>query len=140
MEEIIFYIACFLMGTLGFIISTAMIMKQIKKTKGLSNICSPKTYFQDDWFIVVITYAVIFMALIGLYYIPESLFENQWAQLLTLGGFATIGYNANDIASKAFSVATKRILSAIDYKTTELDKSNGTLDQPTPAILPTDSK
>jgi hypothetical protein len=120
--------------------STAMIMKQIKKTMEKTNVYSPKSYFQDDWFIVVITYCSIFMSLIGLYYLPDSLFKNQWAQVLTIAGFGTIGFNANHIASAFFSVATKRILDAIDYKTTEFDKANGTLDQPTPAILPKDSK
>ena len=56
--------------------------------------------------------------------------DNDLAILLA---FATIGYSGSDIASRLFSVVNSRINGAIDYKTTQADKANGTENTPTVA-------
>lgn len=132
--NITFYLACFAMGTFGFIISTAMIMRSLSKKAKMSNVAYlPSQYFKDDWFIFVITYGVIFSMLIAMAYVPGSILKNDWALIITLGLFSLIGYNANDIASRFYSVANQKLNSAIDYKTTIADTQTGNLDTPTPA-------
>lgn len=129
-----FYLSCFVMGTFGLIISTAMIMRSLSKKAKLSNVIyKPSCYFKDDWFIFIITYGVIGSMLIAMAYVPGTILKNDWALLITLGLFSLVGYNANDIASRFYSVANQKLNNAIDYKTTIADQSTGTLENPTPA-------
>lgn len=129
-----FYLSCFAMGTFGLIISTAMIMRSLSKKARLSNVIyNSLGYFKDDWFIFVITYGVIGSMLIAMAYVPGTILKNDWALLITLGLFSLVGYNANDIASRFYSVANQKLNSAIDYKTTIADQTTGTTENPTPA-------
>ncbi len=54
------------------------------------------------------------------------------AVLVTI--FSTVGYVGIDIALKYFGATSQRINRAIDSKTTDADRVNGTLDKPTPAV------
>lgn len=132
-----FYLNCLFMGTIGWLISALMIIKsQTTKFKKANLIYSPSAYFKEDWMTIGITYAVIAACMIAMYYIPEKAFVSDWANLVILSLFITIGYNANDMASRFFSVVNKRFNAAIDYKTNIADEQAGTLGTPTPADLP----
>ena len=47
-------------------------------------------------------------------------------------GFAFIGYTGSDVLNRVFSVANKKLNSAIDYKTNIADGATGNLEKPTP--------
>jgi hypothetical protein len=46
--------------------------------------------------------------------------------------FLTLGYMGQDFLLRFLSRTSKEMKDAIDYKTTQADKANGTLDKPTP--------
>lgn len=122
------------MGLLGTALSTMAVLYSLtKKAKSANVIFSVKGYFITDWFAPVISVIAIFMALIALPYLPAAWKNNPGIIILI---FATIGYSGNDLVSRFFSVVNSRINGAIDYKTTQIDTINNTLDKPTPAAPP----
>lgn len=50
--------------------------------------------------------------------------------------YTTIAYMGQDFLFSALSRTSKEVRAGIDYKTTIADKSTGTLDNPTPIVLP----
>ena len=46
--------------------------------------------------------------------------------------FTTVAYMGQDLALRVLGRTSKEIRAAIDYKTTQADTANGTLDKPTP--------
>jgi hypothetical protein len=64
----------------------------------------------------------------GLFMLQTSVFYEMF--LLTVS--ATIGYSGMDIALRFFGKTTGLIKNAIDYKTTQADRANGTENEPTP--------
>ena len=127
-----FPVAFILMGVLGLILSTILILQSLKKkAKSANVIFTVSGYFRDDWFTPVGSVISIMMAYILMPYAPEG-----WSDGVQLVVSAAIGYLGSDIPSRVFSVVSKRINAAIDYKTTIADTQTGNLDAPTPAAKP----
>ncbi len=53
-------------------------------------------------------------------------------EIFLMSVFATVGYSGMDIALRFFGKTNSLINNAIDYKTTQADAANGTLNEPTP--------
>lgn len=124
-----FPLQCGIVGFLGLIISTLIILRNMSAKAKLSNVIfSSKQAIKDDWFTPVISVSGLALALVLLPYAKP-----EWPKLMILGFFALLGYSGNDLISRIFSVANKKINSAIDYKTTIADTQTGNLDAPTPA-------
>ena len=127
-----FSVAFVLMGVLGLVLSTILILQSLsKKAKAANVIFTVTGYFRDDWFTPIGSVVSILMAYILLPYAPKG-----WSEGIQLLVSGTIGYLGSDIPSRIFSVVNKRINAAIDYKTTIADTQTGTLDAPTPAVKP----
>lgn len=125
------YLNCFLIALLGLLLSMLMSMRALKIKAKLANVeFFPKKYFQDEWISILISLVVIGIFLMFLPWVfnwkPEVI-------KFSMPIFATVGYMGTDIILKIFSVVNDRINAAIDFKTTQADKANGTLDAPTPA-------
>lgn len=126
------YINCAAIGVLGTVLSMLVIAQNLQRKAKLANVqFNISQFLKDDWLTPVSSFTMIAMGLIVLQYAPPT-----FSQLWLIGLFATAGYTGSDLASRLFSVANKRINSAIDYKTTIADESTGTARSPTPAVLP----
>jgi hypothetical protein len=127
----IFYVVCFVIAFIGMALQTAMAMQNLQTKARLANIeFKPSNYFREDWLTIVISVLTIFMFM---FLINDILTIKPEVKGYLKFAFAFIGYFSNDIASRLFSAANKRVNAAIDYKTTIADKATGTTDTPTPA-------
>ena len=120
-----------LCGLIGMILQMLMKAKSIQDKARLSNVQFKfSEYFIKDWLSHMIsTGAVVLYVILAKRRImaaPDSVYE------LVLAVSATVGYSGADIVSRFFSFTNKRVNAAIDYKTTEIDKINNTVDKPTP--------
>lgn len=126
-------ISCILMGLLGLVSSTLLILRSLNRKATAANlIFTPKSYFKDDWYTPVASIVAVIMAFILLPYEPKT-----WSPAVTLILFGTIGYMGSDISSRVFSVASNKLNAAIGFKSQISDSSTGTTDAPTPAAPPT---
>lgn len=124
------YAILFFLALLGMVLQMLLKARSIQdKAKKANLIFSFREYFLDDWLSHAVSITTIVMFL---FFVTEFInFSAIVADYLKVG-FAFVGYSSADIASRIFSVVNKRVNSAIDYKTTQADEANGTLDKPTP--------
>lgn len=134
------YLNCFFISLIGLGLSVLAVIFNLKKKAKLANIFFDlKLYWKSDlWIQVAGT-----MLTCGLFLMLLNPFLKQYPQFadnvfVILIFFSAVGYFGSDIASRLFSVVNTRINTAIDYKTTQADTANGTLDAPTPAMKPID--
>lgn len=126
------YILCFVIGMLGVLFQIGLKIKSIQDKARKANIeFKPWSYFTDDWLQIALSTLTV---IICLFLVEEFAKFSEKVMEYVKFGFLFTGYTGSDILSRIFSVANKRINDAIDYKTTELDKINGTTDKPTPAV------
>jgi hypothetical protein len=132
------YLNCFFISLLGLILSLLMVVKsQMTKAKLANVIFDWKLFFKTDiWISIAGTLVMVGMELILLAPFIKRYPSFADDTLLTLIIFAASGYLGSDLASRFFSVVNSRINSAIDFKSTQSDQLNGTLDAPTPATKP----
>jgi hypothetical protein len=132
------FLECFLISLIGLGLSMLAVLKSLTTKAKLANVIfNWKLYFSADLFLQLAgTLLTVAMGLLLLK--PFLLLYPQFAEsnFKIMVGFATIGYVGSDIASRLFSVVNGRINSAIDFKTTQADTANGTVDKPTPADKP----
>ena len=127
-------------GMIGVLIQMLLKARDVQTLATRSNIYLAKTekikfsfksYIAEDWIshiastLVVVLYVIMVRRRAAT--IPDNLYE------IMLLASATVGAGGAALASKVFSSVEKRLLAAVDHKTTVADKSSGTLDHPTPA-------
>lgn len=125
------YFICFAVAFLGMTLQALLRVRALQDKARKANVeFKVGQYMKDDWVSHVTSIVTIFLFM---FFIDE--FANFNAKVLDYIkiGFAFIGYTGSDIASRLFSVVNRRINNAIDYKTTQADSANNTLDKPTPA-------
>lgn len=125
------YFQCLLAATLGGLVHASVKAKGLQTLAKKSNIeFTIKGFFKDDWITMVGNQLFIFLALLIIdeWLNVDSIFMERVKTL-----FAVIGFGGSSLALALFSTATKKLYSAIDYKTTIADEASGTLDQPTPS-------
>lgn len=121
----------FLAGMIGMILQMLMKAKSIQDKARLANVQFRFfEYFTQDWlshFISTLA-VVLFMVLVRrrVEHIPQNLYE------VVLALSATVGYSGADIVSRFFSATNRKVNEAIDHKTTQSDRLDGTLQTPTP--------
>ncbi len=134
-----FYLTCFLMGIIGVALSTITVLQSLTKKAKIANIIfNWKLFFSADIFIQLIGSLITVggaLLLIGPFMRQYPQYADKDFAIMVV--FATIGYLGSDVASRLFSVVNSRINGAIDYKTTQADTANGTVDTPTPAVKST---
>ena len=133
------FVQCALISLSGLGLSMLAILKSLTTKAKLANVIfSWKLYFSTDLILQLIgTLLTVGMGLLLLKPFLVSYPQFADSNFKILIGFATIGYVGSDIASRLFSVVNGRINAAIDFKTTQADTANGTIDAPTPAEKPT---
>lgn len=105
-------------------------MRSMQIKARLANVeFSLKSYLQDDWIVIV---GNVVTVLICLFVTGEVVSLKPEIIFYLRMGFVFIGYTGSDILNRIFSVANKKLNSAIDYKTTQADAASGNLDKPTP--------
>jgi len=132
--------ACLFVGLIGLVIGVFWTLKRLKEKARLANLeFSNKAAFLEDWYVPASNLLLILAAWIALPYRVGTKAAN-YADLFVIGFFLLLGLGGNLMLSKLFSSVNKRFDAAIDYKTTNSDKVDGTLDTPTPAAKPKDPK
>jgi len=138
-------------ATLGLAFSLALKSKsQENKAKKANVKYSVSGFLWDDRSTIITTYIVLALALIVLGPVLDpaviltkdkdvtfffDLFTIKISavyEMFVLSVFATVGYSGMDIALRFFGKTNSLINNAIDYKTTQADTANGTLNEPTP--------
>ena len=138
-------------ATLGLAFSLALKSKsQENKAKKANVKYSVSGFLWDDRSTIITTYIVLALALVVLGPVLDpaviltkdkdvtfffDLFTVKVSalyEIFVLSVFATVGYSGMDIALRFFGKTNSLINNAIDYKTTQADTANGTLDEPTP--------
>jgi len=128
--ELTDYAILFFIAFLGMLLQMLLKAKSIQEKAKKANLqFSFKEYFLDDWLSHGVSFVTIIMFL---FFTTEFINFNKIVADYLKIGFAFIGYSSADIASRIFSVVNKRVNNAIDYKTTQADEANGTVDKPTP--------
>jgi len=132
------YLWCLASALVGLAFQVSLKIKSISDKARLANVeFSIGKYFKDDvWALISSVVAVLGFML----FMDEVMGFSPYVVKYVKFGFFFVGYVGSDIMLRIMSVANKRVNSAIDYKTTELDKVNNTLDKPTPTTLPNDNK
>jgi hypothetical protein len=107
------------------------ILSLIKEHK-ISNVeFNFKGYLKDDWWVIVAdlssSFALVFV-------IDEWIIDDSYTWILSKLKtiFVFVGLTGSYLVMYFFSVATKKLHKAIDYKTNIADQATGTLDKPTP--------
>lgn len=134
--QIQMYTVCLLVALIGAAIHFFVKMNNIMKGSKIANVeFFPKRFYNDEKISMIISLLTIFLALFLLGELLDAFPRSVGYKNLA---FAFLGYGSDYLASYFFSFAQKRLDQAVDFKTTELDRANGTLDKPTPAVLSTD--
>jgi hypothetical protein len=124
------YAVIFLIAVLGQLLQMLLKIKSLQEKARKANVkFSTAEYLRDDWASHGISIVTI---LLFMFFVREMVTFNAAVEKYLRIGFAFVGYSSADIASRIFSVVNRRINDAIDFKTTQSDTANGTLDQPTP--------
>ena len=125
------YIQCFAVAFFGMVLQALLKIKSIQDKAKKANVeFKAKEYLIEDWVSHCASLTTVIMIM---FFIDELALFSEYVMQYVKFGFAFVGYTGSDVMSRIFSVVNKRINNAIDYKTTELDKINGTSDKPTPA-------
>lgn len=128
------YINCGILALLGLAFATLLQMKSQRDKALLANLqFSAANFLKLEWMTISCSVIVI---IIGLYLIPTIVGINPKYLPYVKPAFVPLGYMGTDIILKLFGVVNKRLNAAIDAKTTQADKANGTVDAPTPATKP----
>ena len=124
------YAQCFFIALLGSLLQTTFKMRSMQIKAKLANLeFSVKQYLKDDWIVLSGNIITIIMCL---FFISEvTNIKPEVMDYLKIG-FAFIGYTGSDVLNRVFSVANKKLNSAIDYKTNIADGATGNLEKPTP--------
>jgi hypothetical protein len=132
------YLACTLVGILAMFLTQIIVVgKQMQKYKLANLKWEWKVYWGSDFFVQVAgTIVTMGIGLILLTFFLQQYPKVKDLPFFVASFFAFVGYTGTDSATKFFSAINNRYNSAVDYKTTEYDKSTGNLDSPTPAAKP----
>ena len=128
------YLICFLIAAVGQILFNVLKIKGLQDKANIANLqFSVKDYFKKDWLSVLASFLTVLLVLACI----DSLLKWKPEVVDYIRPiFAFVGYTGSDIASRIFGVMNKRLNDAIDYKTTQADTANGTLNTPTPTAPP----
>lgn len=119
----------FIVGLLGAVIHSLFKIKSIQDKARLANVAFKWTdYWKEDVLSHLISLATIVLCMFFVYDILAI--KPEFEPYIRIG-FAFVGYTGNDIASRIFGAANKRVNQIIDQKTTIADKATGET-QPTP--------
>ncbi len=125
------YLQCFAVAFCGMVLQALLKVKSIQDKAKKANVqFSAKEYFLEDWVSHTASFVTVIMVM---FFIDELSLFSEYVMQYVKFGFAFVGYTGSDVMSRIFSVVNKRINTAIDYKTTQADQANGTVDKPTPA-------
>lgn len=118
-------------GAIGMVLQMLLKARSLQQKARLANVQFKfMEYFTGD----ILSHLISLLA-IGLYVllvrgrlheVPNNLKE------IILAFSATVGYSGADIVSRFFSFTNAKINAAIDHKTTNSDRLDGTLNTPTP--------
>lgn len=124
------YLQCFLIALLGSLLQTTFKMRSLQIKAKLANLeFSITQYFKDDW---IVMSGNIITIILCLFFTDEVInIKPEVIDYLKIA-FAFVGYTGSDILNRVFSVANKKLNSAIDYKTNIADEATGNLGTPTP--------
>lgn len=118
-------------GLLGMVIMILVKGRELQVLSRKANLqFSFKEYFVEDWLSHAASFACVLFFMVVIRRRIPSVPVNMYELLLIASG--TIGYLGTTLMIKIFSSMEKRILAAVDYKTTIADTANKTLDTPTP--------
>jgi len=118
-------------AVIGALLHVFIKARELKLTTTKHNIeFKFREYFVGDWLSHIISILVIMLYILFINKRLDHITLNLYEILLATS--ATVGYSGDHLASKFFSASTKKIESAIDYKTSLADKASGTTDAPTP--------
>ncbi len=124
------YVTCGLIGLLGLIFALLLQLKAQKDKAKVANLqFTASGFFEDEWINILLSLITI---IIGLVFIPWVVGWKPSYIPFVRPAFLPIGYMGTDIILKLLGVVSKRLNSAIDYKTDISDKATGTLGTPTP--------
>lgn len=128
---ILLYLQYFAVALIGMVLQALLKIKSIQDKARKANVkFSPKEYILEDWVSHLASFTTIIMFL---FFVEEIVNVDHRALGFMKVGFAFVGYTGSDIASRLFSVVNRRINNAIDFKTTQADQANGTINEPTSA-------
>lgn len=118
-------------GLIGMVLQMLMKAKSIQDKARMANVqFNFFEYFTADWISHLISTVAVFLFMVFVRRrvadIPQNLYE------FVLAVSATVGYSGADLVSRFFSATNKRVNAAIDHKTSQSDKMDGTLNTPTP--------
>lgn len=109
------YIVCFSVGVIGMALQTVLKIKSLQDKARVANMpFKASSYFKEDWLSVVASLLTIILFLFFIDNITK--WKPETVKFLKIG-FAFIGYTGSDVASRLFSVVSKKINSVIDIKT-----------------------
>lgn len=122
------YAICFTIALLGMLFSILLKAATLqKKAKSANAKFSIGAFIADDWVSTLASFIFIIICL----FLIDTFFK--WKPIVVdyvKPIFVFIGYFGGDLGSRLFSVTNKRINEIIDYKTTQIDQVNGTLETP----------
>jgi hypothetical protein len=148
-----FFLKLFIVATLGLAFQLAMKSKSMKDTARKANVVyAVWDFLKTDLSTILITYIVLalFLVVFGPALDPGAILAGGGKKSVTfffdlfvlpirtiyeifmMSVSATVGYAGMDLALRYFGRTLGFIKQAIDYKTTQADAANGTLDMPTP--------
>lgn len=118
-------------GAIGMVLQMLLKARSLQQKAKLANVQFKfMEYFTGDaisHLISTLSIALYVLLVRGrLHNVPTNLYE------IILAFSATVGYSGADIVSRFFSFTNAKINAAIDFKTTQSDKADGTLNAPTP--------
>lgn len=121
-----------LCGMIGALIAMLVKANELRVLAKRSNVMfSFREYFVDDWISHVISTAGVVLFTIIVRRRLNHVEDGNYEFILVIS--ATVGYTGAALISKVFGTVEKKILAAVDHKTTIADKASGVpLDVPTP--------
>lgn len=126
------YIDCVLAALIGNVIHIIFKIMSLAKEHKVSNVeFTLKGYWKDDKWVIIGDLASSFVLV---FVVDEWVIEEKYAWVLDKikTVFVFVGWTGSYLVMYFFSVATKKLQGAIDYKTSQADQQNGTVDKPTP--------
>ncbi len=118
-------------GVLGILVHVFIQARELKVSSVKHNIeFKFREYFVGDWLSHIISVLVMAMFILFINRRLHRVTDDFYEVLLVCS--ATVGYSGDHLANKLFSATTKRMESAIDFKTSLADRASGTENIPTP--------
>ena len=124
------YIKCFIACLIGNILHVLVKIMSLQKDHKVANLeFSVIKYLKDDaWALVTDVFASFCLV----YVVDEILSIDSRLMDKIKIVFIFIGFSGSYVILQVMSVAKSNFRKAVDYKTTQADKANGTIDKPTP--------